>query len=205
MIPRLLRLSGTEVYNHTPDKNFLMIGERTNVAGSPRFRKLIQNNDLEAALEVARQQVETGGELRDVEPVARSLRAGDEVVVATGGRQWHYVAVRGGVDVAPVLGSRSTDTLSGIGPSPVAVSDRYPAGAEQGMIEHVSMEIDETGGHEAARRVDDLIPLLREPAVQHPVFEQQIPAPGISRHRVDDLSAHYSHPAHACRSPTPND
>lgn len=66
MIPRLLRLSGTEVYNHTPDKNFLMIGERTNVAGSPRFRKLIQNNDLEAALEVARQQVETGANVIDI-------------------------------------------------------------------------------------------------------------------------------------------
>ena len=36
-----LRLSGTEAYNHTEDKNFLMIGERTNVAGSPRFRKLV--------------------------------------------------------------------------------------------------------------------------------------------------------------------
>ena len=37
---KLLRLSGTEPYNHTADKNFLMIGERTNVAGSPKFRKL---------------------------------------------------------------------------------------------------------------------------------------------------------------------
>ena len=51
-IPRLLRLSGTEAYNHTPDKNFLMIGERTNVAGSPRFRKLIKEDKLEDALEI---------------------------------------------------------------------------------------------------------------------------------------------------------
>ena len=36
-IEPLLRLTGSEAYNHTPDKNFLMIGERTNVAGSPRF------------------------------------------------------------------------------------------------------------------------------------------------------------------------
>ena len=41
-IPRVLRLSGSEAYNHTPDKNFLMIGERTNVAGSPRFAKLVR-------------------------------------------------------------------------------------------------------------------------------------------------------------------
>ena len=62
----ILRLSGTEPYNHTADKNFLMIGERTNVAGSPRFRKLIQNNDLETALDVARQQVENGANVIDI-------------------------------------------------------------------------------------------------------------------------------------------
>eukprot|EP00095_Tigriopus_kingsejongensis_P004151 snap_masked-scaffold2760_size12546-processed-gene-0.2 protein:Tk04151 transcript:snap_masked-scaffold2760_size12546-processed-gene-0.2-mRNA-1 annotation:"hypothetical protein" len=65
-IPRLLRLSGTEAYNHTPDKNFLMIGERTNVAGSPQFRKLIQQNKLEDALEVARQQVVNGANVIDI-------------------------------------------------------------------------------------------------------------------------------------------
>jgi 5-methyltetrahydrofolate--homocysteine methyltransferase len=65
-IPRLLRLSGTEAYNHTPDKNFLMIGERTNVAGSPRFRKLIKEDKLEDALEVARQQVENGANVIDI-------------------------------------------------------------------------------------------------------------------------------------------
>ena len=65
-IPRLLRLSGTEAYNHTPDKNFLMIGERTNVAGSPRFRKLIQHDQLEEALEIARQQVENGANVIDI-------------------------------------------------------------------------------------------------------------------------------------------
>lgn len=39
-----------------------------------------------------------------------------------------YVAVRGGVEVAPVLGSRSTDTLSGLGPAPLAAGDRLPIG-----------------------------------------------------------------------------
>jgi biotin-dependent carboxylase-like uncharacterized protein len=43
---------------------------------------------------------------------------------------WQYVAVRGGVDVAPVLGSRSTDTLSGLGPPPLAVGDVLPIGRE---------------------------------------------------------------------------
>ena len=62
----LLRLSGTEVYNHTTDKNFLMIGERTNVAGSPRFRKLVQEGKLEDALSVARQQVDNGAPVIDI-------------------------------------------------------------------------------------------------------------------------------------------
>ena len=65
-LPRILRLSGTDPYNHTKDKNFLMIGERTNVAGSPRFRKLVQAGNLEAALDVARQQVENGANVIDI-------------------------------------------------------------------------------------------------------------------------------------------
>lgn len=39
-----------------------------------------------------------------------------------------YLAVRGGIDVVPVLGSRSTDTLSGLGPAPLAAGDRLPMG-----------------------------------------------------------------------------
>nr|WP_193211905.1 methionine synthase [Luteolibacter marinus] len=65
-IPRVLRLSGSEAYNHTPDKNFLMIGERTNVAGSPRFAKLVREGKLDEALEVARQQVESGANVIDI-------------------------------------------------------------------------------------------------------------------------------------------
>jgi len=65
-IEPLLRLSGTEAYNHTKDKNFLMIGERTNVAGSPRFRKLVQEGKLEDALAVARQQVDNGAPVIDI-------------------------------------------------------------------------------------------------------------------------------------------
>jgi biotin-dependent carboxylase-like uncharacterized protein len=49
-----------------------------------------------------------------------------------------YLAVRGGVDVPPVLGSRSTDTLSGLGPSPLAAGDRLPVGeaaAEEPVVD----------------------------------------------------------------------
>jgi len=66
------------------------------------------------------------------EPV--SMRAGAEIVVGrarTGVRS--YVAVSGGVDVAPVLGSRSTDTLAWVGPARLRADDRLPLGAAHGM------------------------------------------------------------------------
>jgi biotin-dependent carboxylase-like uncharacterized protein len=66
----------------------------------------------------------------DVESVARVLAPGDTLHVDVGGRQWHYVAVRGGVDVEPVLGSRATDTLSGLGPRCVAAGQQLPIGDE---------------------------------------------------------------------------
>src|SRR6476469_8941901 len=47
-------------------QNFVMVGERTNVTGSAKFRKLIEANDYAAALEVARQQVESGANMLDV-------------------------------------------------------------------------------------------------------------------------------------------
>ena len=62
-----LRLSGLEPFHLKGiDAPFLMIGERTNVTGSPRFRKLIEADDFEAALAVAKQQVENGANVIDV-------------------------------------------------------------------------------------------------------------------------------------------
>jgi 5-methyltetrahydrofolate--homocysteine methyltransferase len=61
-----LRLSGLEPLALRPDTNFVNIGERTNVTGSPKFAKLILNGEYEAALSVARQQVENGAQLIDV-------------------------------------------------------------------------------------------------------------------------------------------
>jgi len=60
------RLSGLEPLTITPDSNFLMIGERTNVAGSRKFKRLIMEDKFEDAVEVARQQVESGANIIDV-------------------------------------------------------------------------------------------------------------------------------------------
>jgi len=66
IIPRVTRLSGLEPLTIRPETNFVNIGERTNVTGSPKFAKLILNGNLEKALEVARQQVEGGAQIIDV-------------------------------------------------------------------------------------------------------------------------------------------
>jgi 5-methyltetrahydrofolate--homocysteine methyltransferase len=61
-----LRLSGLEPLVIRPDSNFVNIGERTNVTGSKKFLRLIENDDYESALEVAKNQVEGGAQIIDV-------------------------------------------------------------------------------------------------------------------------------------------
>ncbi len=61
-----MRLSGLEPFNVNEQTLFVNVGERTNVTGSARFKKLIKEEDYEAALEVARQQVEAGAQVIDV-------------------------------------------------------------------------------------------------------------------------------------------
>jgi 5-methyltetrahydrofolate--homocysteine methyltransferase len=61
-----LRLSGLEAVTITPEANFVNIGERTNITGSPKFSKLILAENYEEALTVARQQVEGGAQVIDI-------------------------------------------------------------------------------------------------------------------------------------------
>jgi len=61
-----MRLSGLEPFNINEQTLFVNVGERTNVTGSARFKKLIKEEDYETALEVARQQVEAGAQIIDV-------------------------------------------------------------------------------------------------------------------------------------------
>ena len=65
-LPPRLRLSGLEAFELTPEIPFVNVGERTNVTGSAKFRKLITNGDFPAALAVAREQVESGAQVIDV-------------------------------------------------------------------------------------------------------------------------------------------
>jgi 5-methyltetrahydrofolate--homocysteine methyltransferase len=65
-MPVKCRLSGLEPLNIDESSLFVNVGERTNVTGSAKFRKLIEANDYTAALEVARQQVTNGAQMIDV-------------------------------------------------------------------------------------------------------------------------------------------
>lgn len=68
-VPKKMRLSGLEPFNMDTIENsqtFVMVGERTNVTGSPKFRRLITEGQYEAALDVARQQVENGANIIDI-------------------------------------------------------------------------------------------------------------------------------------------
>src|SRR5215217_5039859 len=66
VIKPYLRLSGLEPLVIRPETNFINVGERTNVTGSKKFARLIRENKYEEALSVARQQVESGAQVLDV-------------------------------------------------------------------------------------------------------------------------------------------
>lgn len=86
----------------------------------------------------------------------RRLRAGEELRLeapATGLRT--YLGVRGGLDVPPVLGSRATDVLAGLGPPVVQAGDRLPVGAAPAELPHVDVApvADPPGGEVTVRVV----------------------------------------------------
>lgn len=66
IIKPYLRLSGLEPVTVTPESNFMNIGERTNITGSKEFSRLILSENYEAAVAVARQQVENGAQVIDI-------------------------------------------------------------------------------------------------------------------------------------------
>lgn len=64
--PKACRLSGLEPFSITPDSLFVNVGERCNVTGSAKFKRLIVDGQFDEALEVAREQVENGAQVIDV-------------------------------------------------------------------------------------------------------------------------------------------
>ncbi|MBV8850397.1 MAG: methionine synthase [Methylobacteriaceae bacterium] len=95
---RRLRLSGLEPFTLTSDIPFVNVGERTNVTGSAKFRKLIKNGDFAAALDVARDQVANGAQVIDVnmdEGLLDSAKAMEEFL--------HLVAAEPDIARVPVM------------------------------------------------------------------------------------------------------
>src|SRR6185437_13945902 len=75
----MTRLSGLEPFRIFPDANFVMVGERTNVTGSARFRRLIEAGDFQEAVEVALEQVRGGANILDVNMDADLLDAEEAI------------------------------------------------------------------------------------------------------------------------------
>ena len=92
------RLSGLEPLTLTPELNFVNVGERTNVTGSAIFRRLIQADDFEAAVEVARQQIRNGAQIIDINMDEGLL---DGVAVMT--RFLHQIASEPDIARVPVM------------------------------------------------------------------------------------------------------
>ena len=80
-IPVACRLSGLEPFNITSDSLFVNVGERCNVTGSARFKRLIIEEDYDTALDVARTQVENGAQVIDINMDEGMLDAKNAMVV----------------------------------------------------------------------------------------------------------------------------
>jgi 5-methyltetrahydrofolate--homocysteine methyltransferase len=95
---RYTRFSGLEPLVLRPDSRFVNIGERTNVTGSPKFSKLILGGDYEAALTVARQQVENGAQIIDINMDEGMLDS--ELAMTT---FLHYIAAEPDIARVPIM------------------------------------------------------------------------------------------------------
>ena len=92
------RLSGLEPFNITNDSLFVNVGERCNVTGSARFKRLIKEGDFEAALAVAREQVEDGAQVIDINMDEGMLDSLDAMVTFL-----HLIASEPDISRVPIM------------------------------------------------------------------------------------------------------
>src|SRR4030042_480634 len=97
-------------------QNFVMVGERTNVTGSAKFRKLVEANDYAAALEVARQQVENGANMLDVNMDEGMLNSEQALVtllnILSAWPEWGWPSTRKARPSRPSENSRFASALT---------------------------------------------------------------------------------------------
>jgi len=92
------RLAGLEPQNITPDSLFVNVGERTNVTGSAKFKRLIVEGDYETALEVAKDQVENGAQIIDINMDEGMLESKEAMV-----RFLHLIASEPDIAKVPIM------------------------------------------------------------------------------------------------------
>ena len=98
VLEKQCRLAGLEPQNISPDSLFVNVGERTNVTGSARFKRLIVEGDFEAALDVAKQQVENGAQIIDINMDEGMLESKEAMV-----RFLHLIASEPDIAKVPIM------------------------------------------------------------------------------------------------------
>ena len=93
-----MKLSGLEPLTFTPETNFVNVGERTNVTGSRKFLRLIKEENYEQALDVAREQVEGGAQIIDIN-MDEGMLDGEKAMV----RFLHLIAAEPDISRVPVM------------------------------------------------------------------------------------------------------
>ena len=93
-----MKLSGLEPLIFTPDTNFVNVGERTNVTGSKKFLRLIKEENFEEAIDIAREQVEGGAQIIDIN-MDEGMLDGEKAMV----RFLHLIAAEPDISRVPVM------------------------------------------------------------------------------------------------------
>ncbi len=93
-----MKLSGLEPLTFTPETNFVNVGERTNVTGSRKFLRLIKEENYEDALDIAREQVEGGAQIIDIN-MDEGMLDGEKAMV----RFLHLIAAEPDISRVPVM------------------------------------------------------------------------------------------------------